>query len=60
MTNCKWHWFIFPWQSEKMDEQLACYNKVLKGGKLPINKRKTKTKKDNKHNKHNKTLRLNR
>ena len=57
MTNCKWHWFIFPWQSEKMDEQLACYNKVLKGGKCPTNKRQTRC---NKHNKHNKTRRLNR
>ena len=51
MTNCKWHWFIFPWQSEKMDEQLACYNKVLKGGKRPTNKRQTRR---------NKTRRLNR
>ena len=52
MVDCKWHWFVFPWEQKKLDEQLACYNKMIKGGsktrRNALNKR-NKSRRASKH-----------
>jgi len=45
MANCKWHFFVAPWNSKGQENIMACYDKMLKGGKKTRRSKNRQTRK---------------